>query len=93
MIGVSPVLCREISDKLFKIAKEKDIPHQAEIMGGKTGTDGDVISTTQNGVKTGLVSIPLRNMHTDVELLDIKDIESICDILEQYILSGGVSNG
>ena len=93
MIGVSPVLCREISDKLFNIAKEKGILHQAEIMGGKTGTDGDVISTTQNGVKTGLVSIPLRNMHTDVELLDIKDIESICDILEQYILSGGVSNG
>ncbi|MBQ2135625.1 MAG: M42 family peptidase [Clostridia bacterium] len=93
MIGVSPVLCREISDKLFNIAKEKGILHQAEIMGGKTGTDGDVISTTQNGVKTGLVSIPLRNMHTDVELIDIKDIESICDILEQYILSGGVSNG
>jgi len=58
-------------------------------MGSRTGTNGDVISVSKVGVKTGLVSIPLRNMHSDVEIIDIKDIENICDLLEKYILKGG----
>ena len=39
-------------------------------------------------VKTGLVSIPLRNMHSDVEIIDVKDIKNVCDLLEKYILGG-----
>lgn len=90
MIGVSPVLNRHITDKLNTVAYDNGISFQNEIMGGKTGTDGDVISLSGCGVKTGLVSIPLRNMHTDCEVIDIADIESACDILQKYILSGGV---
>ena len=92
MIGVSPVLDREISNKLISLAKENNIPYQTEVMAGRTGTNGDVISLNKSGVRTGLVSIPERNMHTEVEVVDIKDIESVCDILEQYILKGGVKN-
>ena len=92
MVGVSPVLDRRISDRLTDIAKTEGIPYQAEVMGGRTSTDGDVISVTANGVRTGLLSIPLRNMHTDVEVIDTEDIKSVCDILESYILSGGVMN-
>ena len=92
MVGVSPVLDRRISDRLTDIAKTEGIPYQTEVMGGRTSTDGDVISVTANGVRTGLLSIPLRNMHTDVEVIDTEDIKSVCDILESYILSGGVMN-
>lgn len=92
MVGISPVLDRRISDRLTDIAKTEGIPYQAEVMGGRTSTDGDVISVTANGVRTGLLSIPLRNMHTDVEVIDTEDIKSVCDILESYILSGGVMN-
>lgn len=92
MIGVSPVLDRGISNKLIALAKEHNIPYQTEVMAGRTGTNGDVISLNKSGVRTGLVSIPERNMHTEVEVVDIKDIESVCDILEQYILKGGVKN-
>lgn len=90
MIGVAPVLDKAISNKLIDTAKANNIAHQIEVMGSRTGTNGDVISVSKGGVKTGLVSIPIRNMHTDTEVLDIKDIESVCDILEKYILSGGV---
>lgn len=93
MIGISPVLDREITDKLTAIANHKAIPHQLEVMGGKTGTNADVISVTKSGIRTGLLSIPLRNMHTDNEIIDISDIISVCDILEEYILSGGVMSG
>lgn len=92
MVGISPVLDRRISDRLTDIAKTEGIPYQTEVMGGRTSTDGDVISVTANGVRTGLLSIPLRNMHTDVEVIDTEDIKSVCDILESYILSGGVMN-
>ena len=64
------------------------MPYQTEVMGGRTGTNGDVISISKSGVKTGLVSIPLRNMHSDVEIIDINDIENVCDLLEKYILGG-----
>ncbi len=91
MIGISPVIDREISHKLVSIAKDNSIPYQTEVMGGNTSTNADVISLTKNGIRTGLVSVPLRNMHTNVEVLNISDLVSVCDMLEKYILSGGVS--
>lgn len=90
MIGYSPALDGDISKKLTRIAKENGISAQSEIMGARTGTDADVISVTRQGVRTGLVSIPLRNMHTAAEVVDLQDIKAVCDLLEKYILSGGV---
>ena len=92
MIGVSPVLNKNISKKLQKIGDEKNIPYQLEVMGGTTGTDADVISISKSGVPCGLISIPLRNMHTPCEVVDLNDIKSVCDLLEEYILSGGSIN-
>lgn len=92
MIGVSPVLSREISNKLIRLANENGIPYQTEVMGKSTGTDADVISVTKSGVKTGLVSIPLRNMHSDCEIISVSDIKSVCDLLEVYIKGGGLGD-
>ena len=92
MIGVSPVIDSRISKKLIAIADSENIPCQKDVLGGTTSTNADIISVTREGVKTGLVSIPLRNMHTEVEVVNTKDIISVCDILEAYILSGGIMN-
>lgn len=89
MICISPILNKEISNELILIAKENNIPYQLEVTGSTTGTNGDVISISKSGVKTALVSIPLRNMHTDVEVVSIDDLTNTCDLLEQYILKGG----
>ena len=89
MVGVSPILNRKISNKLISLAEENNIPHQKEVMGGATGTDADVISITKSGYPCGLLSVPLRNMHTPCEVVDIKDAESIVDLLEKYILGWG----
>lgn len=88
MIGMSPILDKKISKKLVSIAEQNNMPYQTEVMGGRTGTNSDVISISKSGVKTSLVSIPLRNMHTDVEIIDIEDIENVCDLLEKYVLGG-----
>lgn len=89
MIGISPVLNKKITDKMISVAKANGISHQFEVMGGTTGTDADVISISKEGIPCGLISIPLRNMHTPCEVVDIKDIGSVCDILEAYITDGG----
>lgn len=90
MIGISPVLDRRISTKLLALAKENNISYQTEVMGGATSTDADVISISRTGIPSGLVSIPLRNMHSQCEVADIGDLESVVNLLEAYILSGGV---
>lgn len=89
MIGVSPVLDKKITNTLIDFAEASGIPYQLEVSGGTTGTDADSISIAKSGVPCGLVSIPLRNMHTPNEVIDLNDIKSVCDILEAYILSGG----
>lgn len=93
MIGASPALSKDVSNKLINIAKQNNIPYQLEVMGSKTGTNADVIAINREGVKVTTLSVPIRNMHTEVETLNIKDLLSVCDLLEQYILSGGVMNG
>jgi endoglucanase len=90
MVGIAPSLDKALSNKLIATAKENNIPYQLEVMGGKTGTNADVIGINREGVKTGTLSIPLRNMHTDCEILNLNDITAVCDLLEKYILSGGV---
>lgn len=92
MIGISPTLDKNISRKLIETAKEKGIPYQTEVMAKTTGTNADMISVTREGVRTCTLSIPLRNMHTDTEILDLKDLDSVCDLLCSYILSGGATN-
>ncbi len=86
MIGIAPSLNQEIADRLIAVAKEADIPYQLEIMEGETSTDADTIGVTGAGVKTGLVSIPIRYMHTPVETVAIGDIEAVGRLLAEYVL-------
>ena len=92
MIGISPALDRKISQKLIITAKDNYITYQTEVMGVRTGTNADMIAVSRQGVRTCTLSIPLRNMHTEVETLDIKDLDSVCELLCAYILSGGAMN-
>ncbi len=92
MICISPSLSQEMSNCLISLAEANNIKYQTEICPSQTGTNADVISTTKTGIKTGLVSIPLRNMHTQAEVADIEDIESVAQIIAAYILSKGEGN-
>lgn len=92
MIGFAPTLDSCISARLVLLAENNGIKYQTEVMGGRTGTNADVISVSRSGVKTCTVSVPLRNMHTEAEVLRISDLNSVCELLIKYILSGGVFN-
>ncbi|MDQ5983213.1 MAG: putative aminopeptidase YsdC [Eubacteriales bacterium SKADARSKE-1] len=92
MIGISPSISNEISNTLIDLAKSEKIPYQFEVMGGKTGTNADSVAISKSGVKTGLVSIPLRYMHTPCEVVDIDDIKNTAKLLASAVLKGGLYN-
>ena len=89
MIGVAPVLNRGITEALIRLAEEKDMPWKRDVMGGATGTNSDGIARTGCGVPTGLISIPLRYMHTPAEVVDLRDIENTAQLLAAYLREVG----
>ena len=89
MIGISPLLDRSVSDTLIRLAQKNNIAHQLEVMGGSTGTDADSISRELTGIPTGLLSIPLRYMHTPVETVDLRDIAQVGALMAAYITEKG----
>lgn len=89
-IGISPVLNGEVTAQLFALAEQYRIPYTREAMSGRTGTNSDGIAVTKKGVRTGLVSIPLRYMHSGCEVIDLGDMKACSQLISRYIHRGGV---
>lgn len=88
MIGISPCLDRELSDQLIGTARTAGIDFQHEVMNDLTSTNADQYSVSRCGARAGTVSIPLRNMHTPAEVIDIKDVELTAMLLAEFIKEG-----
>lgn len=82
-IGVGPNMHRGLTARLFDAAKDKDIPHQTEVMSGNTGTDAWAIQVSRSGVATAIVSLPVKYMHSPVELMDLSDAQAIVSLLTE----------
>ncbi|MBR6568356.1 MAG: M20/M25/M40 family metallo-hydrolase [Clostridia bacterium] len=85
-IGISPTLDRAFTNELKDICSDKKIPYQHDVMGGRTGTNADSINNTGKGVRTALISVPLRYMHTGIEVINLDDIESSAELIAEYLL-------
>lgn len=91
-LGSGPVIARGaninpvVEKILIRTARDEKIPFQIEAAPGGTGTDANAIQLTRAGVATGLVSIPLRYMHTSVETLSLNDVENVSKLLTAFIL-------
>lgn len=90
MLGVSPVLNSSLTEQLHRQAMAREVPFQWEVMGGTTGTDADKISVSRTGVPTALLSIPLRYMHTPVEVVSLADVESVARLMAAFAEEGTV---
>jgi endoglucanase len=81
-LGSGPVLSRgsTLNDMLFELlfaaGEEAKIPFTLEATGRATGTDADAVHLSRSGVPTALVSIPIRYMHSPVELVQLDDVEA-----------------
>jgi len=85
VIEFSSFFDRKLMKAVDKAAKDKNIKHQYEATGAAYGTDADTIPYIGDGVRTGLISVPIRYMHTPVETADMEDVESAADILAAYL--------
>lgn len=85
MIGFSPVLDGAMCRALRALAERLSIPYTCEVMGGETSTDGDPIAVSRSGVRTALLSVPLRYMHTPAEVIDLRDVEHTAQLLAAYL--------
>jgi len=85
VIGLGPVIPRWMSTRLRNKAGEEGIPYTLEVLAGSTGTNGDDIQVSHGGVATALLSLPLRYMHTPVEVVDLEDVERTAKLLAAFV--------
>jgi len=92
-LGAGPTLthggCNHpgVVERLEQVAKAKKIPLQHEAMSATSGTDTDVIFWTRGGIASALVSLPNRYMHSPVEVVNLKDLQHIPELLAGFALS------
>ncbi|MEO8426668.1 MAG: M42 family metallopeptidase [Verrucomicrobiota bacterium] len=92
-IGHGPTLTHggcnhpEVVLRLEKVAAHYKIDLQHEAMSASSGTDTDVIFWTRGGIPSALVSLPNRYMHSPVELVSLKDLKKIPELLAGFALS------
>lgn len=89
MICISPILNKTMTNRLIALAEDKKIPYQLEPISSATGTNADNISVCKSGIKTAVISIPQRYMHTPNEVISISDVECTAQLIAEYVLSGG----
>ena len=75
-----------LHDEFKKLAEKLEIPFSVEILPGHSGTDGDVLQQTAEGIPTIVISIPIRYMHTPVEVVATKDIQRTARLLTEFIV-------
>jgi endoglucanase len=75
-----------ISELLIEAAEAEEIPYTLAASGRHTGTDADAIYRSRGGVPTGLVSVPLRYMHSPVEVVQLDDVENTAKLLAAFAL-------
>ena len=80
------IVSRPLNDLLDKAAESVGIECTTEAAGSSTGTDADVVHMSRTGVPTAVVSIPLRYMHSPVELVELGDVEAVIEVIAALAL-------
>jgi len=83
-LGWGPVVHPALHQRFKDLAGRLEIPTQLEVMSKLTGTDADAIQLSRDGIPSMVVSIPLRNMHSPVEIVSMQDIERTAHLLAEF---------
>ncbi|HET7353682.1 MAG TPA: M20/M25/M40 family metallo-hydrolase [Gaiellaceae bacterium] len=90
VLGGGPTLSRgpsihpDVFELLHDTAEAEGIPFAVEVSRGTTWTDADAVYVSRKGVATGVVSVPLRYMHSPVETIDLDDIERAVQLIVAF---------
>ena len=89
-LGKGPTLTHGTSNhplvvkRLMEVAEKEDIPLQHEASSRTTGTDTDKIFVSKTGIPSALVSLPMRYMHSTVEMVDTNDVDMVIKLLTGF---------
>jgi endoglucanase len=89
-LGSGPVVARgtslhpAVTELLYETAEAEDLAFTVESLGRMTGTDADAVNISRAGIPTGLVSVPIRYMHSPVELVALGDIEAAAKLIAAF---------
>lgn len=90
-ITAGPNIHPGVRAALLKTAEVHGIAVQTEVFPGSSGTDAWAIQVSREGVPTGVVSIPLRSMHSIGEVVDVSDVEAAASLLAHFTLELGAA--
>ena len=88
--GAGPVIARGpninpvVFERLVAAAEAEGVPYQLEAEPSVTGTDARAIQVTRGGIPTGLISVPLRYMHTPTEVICLRDLEATVRLITRF---------
>lgn len=86
VIAYAPAVQQKLRDLITETAEEKKIPFQRSALSRATGTDTDAFAYSNGGVASALISLPLRYMHTTVEMVHKDDVENVIRLIYETLL-------
>ena len=86
VIAYAPAVQQKLRDLIVETAEKNKIPFQRSALSRATGTDTDAFAYSNGGVASALISLPLRYMHTTVEMVHRNDVENVISFISFMIL-------
>jgi len=86
VVAYAPAVQQKLRDLITETAEEKKIPFQRSALSRATGTDTDAFAYSNGGVASALISLPLRYMHTTVEMVHRDDVENVIRMIYETLL-------
>ena len=86
VITYAPAVQNKLRNLLIETAENNNIPFQRAASSRITGTDTDAFAYSNGGVASALISLPLRYMHTTVEMVHRKDVENVIRLIYESVL-------
>ncbi|MBS9774108.1 MAG: M42 family metallopeptidase [Tenacibaculum sp.] len=86
VIAYAPAVQQKLRDLIIETAENKKIPFQRSALSRATGTDTDAFAYSNGGVASALISLPLRYMHTTVEMVHREDVENVIKMIYETLL-------
>ncbi|GHA47307.1 peptidase M42 [Salinimicrobium marinum] len=86
VISYAPAVQNKLRALLIETAQMKNIPFQRNASSRMTGTDTDAFAYSNGGVASALISLPLRYMHTTVEMVHRDDVENVIKLIYESLL-------
>lgn len=85
-ITISPAVQKNLFEMILNVAKKKRIPYQLEATSSHSGTDTDAFAYSAEGVASALISLPLKYMHTTVEMVHKDDVDNVIRLMYEFLI-------